>query len=331
LWNRPAHRLALLELWARGTLRRRESQASAWDELVRLGWMRLGGRRGEGELAERGRVEATLDACWPDWREVMARLEAEGLSTDERGWKELRRRERAEGIDSEALAERMNVRTATALVAEHSKATLSAAHLESLRRPEIVHDGVVRMRVPPGLSLVRGELAVSCDELAGLTHEVVLTERSLLDGTRLAGTIRAVLSVENRGSYLDLSPPPGWLVVHAPGWDVGTVLLLMAGLERVPWIHFGDLDPQGVSIYRYLTEARKDAGWLVPSFWDLARGLRRAWPEGLVGDDDPPLVRRLARDGLWLEQEAVALDPRLGEALEGWLSGEGGSTPGRVL
>ena len=63
----------------------------------------------------------------------------------------------------------------------------------------------------------------------------------------------------------------------------------------------------------------RDLRWLVPDFWaehlPAARPCR--WPEGLVRPDDPPLVRRLAEEGHWLEQEPLVVDPRLEEVLRG--------------
>lgn len=323
MWTDLSHRLALLELWAQGRLRRRRSHAHAWDELVRLGWMRLTPRRDEATLdeAHRLRLEATLDACWSEWREVLARLRSEDLAPDERGWRELRRRERARDIP--VALDRLNRRTATALVAAHSKATLTEVGLETLGSPEIMHDGLVRLRVPRGLRLERDGMAVDCDALSQVLGEIVLTERAFRDGLRLVGPVRAALSVENRGPYVDVEVPGGWLVVHAPGWDTVGVRLLMESFRAVPWLHFGDLDPQGAAIFRHFRQVREDVGWLVPGWWLEAvpsHGLRREWPEGLVEAGDPPLVCELARRGMWLEQESIALDPRLAGELESWLA-----------
>jgi hypothetical protein len=59
--------------------------------------------------------------------------------------------------------------------------------------------------------------------------------------------------------------------------------------------------------------------WFVPKFWDefvKDRSLRLSWPESLCLDHAPSLVRDLAKAGLWLEQETIALDLRLSNALE---------------
>ena len=46
-----------------------------------------------------------------------------------------------------------------------------------------------------------------------------------------------------------------------------------------------------------------------------------AWPDDLDLDAAPTLIRELASRGLWLEQELIAVDPRLRAALEA--TGEG--------
>jgi hypothetical protein len=57
----------------------------------------------------------------------------------------------------------------------------------------------------------------------------------------------------------------------------------------------------------------------VPAFWAERIGThaqRGEWPDELDLSSTPPLVRELAAAGLWLEQECIALDPRLAAALE---------------
>jgi hypothetical protein len=56
-----------------------------------------------------------------------------------------------------------------------------------------------------------------------------------------------------------------------------------------------------------------------PDFWDEyieKRALSGEWPEDLDLDGVPALIRDLAHRGLWLEQELIAVDPRLRAALE---------------
>ncbi len=319
LWARASSRLALAELWRTGALRRRLSQADAFDELARLPWTRRTSRRDELALdpPHRADLETLLDRAWPGWRDAVARLEALGLPVDERGWRRLGDLDRHDALPP--LPGRLNVRTATAAVAPHSKATLSEARLEGLGDVDLTRDGVVRLRPTPALRLVRGELSFSAAELATVLGEVTISERAFRDGTRLGGERpRALLLVENKGTFVDLRAPEGWLVAHVPGWDTSSVRDLLEQLPGVPVVHFGDLDPNGVRIVRHLRELCPSLRWAVPGFWAEHvpdRALPRPWPDDLDLGDAPALVRDLAARGLWLEQELLALDPRLEGAL----------------
>ena len=56
----------------------------------------------------------------------------------------------------------------------------------------------------------------------------------------------------------------------------------------------------------------------LPDFWENCwegRGPKKAWPQSLDASSEPPLVKRLAAEGRWLEQEVLALDARLRRAL----------------
>jgi hypothetical protein len=165
------------------------------------------------------------------------------------------------------------------------------------------------------LTVHRGQTTWNAEALADCLGELTLTERALRDGTRLGGTLPvAVLLVENVGFYVDVAPPKGWMVAHVPGWNTATLLLLIEQLPGTPVVHFGDLDPNGVRIVAHLQALRPDLIWAVPPFWEEQveiRGQKKDWPCELDLRDAPALVRRLAADGVWLEQEALALDPRL--------------------
>ncbi|WP_309895692.1 Wadjet anti-phage system protein JetD domain-containing protein [Archangium sp.] len=238
---------------------------------------------------------------------------------DASGWKRLKDQER-QTVMPPMLPERLNLRTAAAVLAEHSKATLSEAHLESLGAVTVTRDGIIRLRPSSGLLLRRGNEEYDAGELARVLGEVALTERALQDGTCLAGERPvALLLVENIGPYIDLRPPPGWLVAHVPGWNTATVKLLFEQLAEVPVVHFGDLDPNGLRIVQHLRELCPSLLWAVPDFWSehiKCRARTCTWPEDLDLQAAPGWVRELATCGRWLEQELIALDPRLSGALE---------------
>lgn len=321
-WRSSAARLGLLELLVRGTLKRRRAQEAAWDALDELPWTRRTGRRDELGLVEDRQQDLVtlLVRVWPEWGDVLTALTARGFPPTLEGYKALEDAQRFEGLP--ALPDLLNRRTAAALVAPHSKATLTERRLAALGDAEATHDGSVRLRPPPGLTAITQRGRVDLAAVASVLGEVSIPERAFNTGLVLEGTIRATLLVENLGVFCDLRRIEGWLFVHVPGWDTATVARLVEHLGHVPVIHFGDLDPNGVRILQHLRGLRPDLRWFVPEFWIeflYTKGLRGDWPDDLDLGDAPALVRELATRGLWLEQESLAVDPRTSAALEAML------------
>lgn len=327
MWQTPAERLALLELLLRGALKKRRAQTGAWDALAELPWVKRTGRRDELGLVEERRVEfvGLLERVWPAWGDALAALAARGLPPTPEGWTALEDATRAADLPS--LPDRLNRRTAAALVAPHSKATLTERRIAALGDAEATHDGSVRLRPPRGLVARSSKGSIDLTAVADVLGEVSLPERALRDGLALEGPMRAALLVENLGAFCDLPALDGWLIAHVAGWDTATVAQLLERLGHVPIIHFGDLDPSGVRIFRHLRAMRPDLRWFVPESWSElvdARGLPGAWPEDLDLGDTPELVRLLSKRALWLEQEPIAVDPRTPAALEAVLMGASG-------
>lgn len=318
MWQSIEERLALLELLARGVLKRRRSQASAYDALSELAWTRATGRRDEIALVEARRNELVIliERVWPAWVSALAELTARGLPCTPDGWSELEDARRAEGMP--ALPDLLNRRTAAALAAPHSKATLTERRLSALGETEPTHDGTVRLRPPTGLVARTRHGHVDLTAITNVLGEVAIPERAFKEQLVLEGPIRAVLLIENLGAWRDLPSLDGWLFAHVPGWDTATIAHLLERVQHVPVVHFGDLDPNGVRILVHLRERRADLRWFVPDFWaELidSHGQRSPWPDDLDLNEAPTLVRELAARGLWLEQEPLVVDPRIGVAL----------------
>jgi hypothetical protein len=323
MWDTSTDQLALLELLVRGVLVRRQAQDEVWRALAELPWTRLTSRRDVLGVVEARRHElvALLDRVWPSWGDGLAALSALGLPPTPDGWSRYLDSERASRLPP--VPPRVNRRTAAALVAPHSKATLTPRRLAALGEAEPTHDGAVRMKPPAGLIARTRRGAVDLSAVAAVLGEVSMPERAMRDELALEGPIEAVLLVENLGAFTDLPPLEGWLVIHVAGWDTATVTILLALFGTVPVVHFGDLDPAGVRIYRHLRERRPDLSWFVPPFAaELieVHALQGIWPDDLGLQDAPELVRELARRGLWLEQEPIAIDPRTPASLRGLLA-----------
>lgn len=320
MWQTTQQCLALLELLSQGTLKRRVSQASAYDTLAELPWTRATGRRDQIALVEEFRTEllALIARVWPDWQDALAELAAAELLPTPEGWVRLEDARRAGRLP--ALPPRLNRRTATALTAPHSKAVLTARRQAALADTRTTHDGLLRLRPPRGLMARTPQGTLDLWELARMLGEAPIPERAFLDGLTLHGPLRAVLLVENPGAWRDLPVLEGWLIAHVPGWDTTTVAhLLDQAPAGVPLVHFGDLDPNGVRIFSKLREQRPDLRWFVPSFWTecvMPRRLKHPWPAELDLRSAPDLVREIAADGTWLEQEPLVVDGRISATLE---------------
>ncbi len=313
-WEAETDRALLLELRLRGSARRRAGQQELLSKLEALGWVGPTPRAGEVALVETrtGDLDQMLDSRWPDWRSVAQALVHEGIDPNPRGMKELRRRQRV----LPTLPPRLSRKTAAAAVAEHSKASLGPAHLEMLTDVEVVRDGVVLIRPHEGMELVRGEVRTAAGELVELQGLVAVSSRALLDGVSVGGPApAAVMTVENEAAFVDLPKPPGLMAVWIPGWNTRLAVEFLTGLEAGRWLHFGDLDPNGVRIYRHLRERLPKLEHFVPGWWaervEAAPPKLAEWPEGLVDERDHPLLRHLAERGRMSEQEDVVVDGRL--------------------
>lgn len=326
-WHSDQARLALLELHSRKTLRRRRSQSDAFDALSELPWTRATSRRNELALVveRETRLAELLSRVWPDWWAVLADLEARGLAPTPDGYKRLGDARRAESVPQ--LPPRINRRTAAAILAPNSKAGLGGGRRAALDRVDMTHDGAIRLRPPEGISVQTSRGPLDISEVARILGEASIPERAFMDGLSFRGTIRAVLLVENLGAWRDVPRAPGWLVAHVPGWDTPPGIHLLQALPDTPCVHFGDIDPNGVKIYRHLKDGRPDLRWFLPGFWFESAGrtgLKATWPEALDLSDAPQPVQELARRGLKLEQESIVFDPRLPDDLENTLQDRSG-------
>jgi hypothetical protein len=322
MWERIEDRLALLELLTEGTLKRRAAQSRGFAWLSELSWTRATGRRNVIRLVAERRAELVelLDRVWPEWKGDHLALVVAGEPPTPAGWTRLGDMRRADALPD--IPAQINRRTAAAATAARAKSSLTGERREVLGEVEITDDGVARLRPPPGLEAHRRGRRLPLDRVVAVLGEVGISDRALRDGLQLQGAIDAVLTVENLGAWRDLPAHGRWLYMYVPGWNTTTVRQLLTAIPSVPVVHFGDLDPNGVRIYRHLRECVPNLGWLVPEFWGefvQMHAQKREWPDGLDLADAPALARSLAQQDLWLEQERVVLDPRLLDAMDGLL------------
>jgi hypothetical protein len=323
-WPGRLSQLALVELYTQGVLRRRELQAAAWDHLRSLRWTRLATRQRELELKDqyRDQVEQLLDQVWPLWRNALVELKAAELAPTPSGWEQLQDQQRITAAAAAELPTRLNRRVASALVGPHAKATLTEIRQTALAACELTADQAVRVRPHRGLVIRRGEHTLTGERLTTLLGEIIVPERALLDGLAFGGSApKAIILVENLGPYIDLPLPSTLMAVHYPGWDVPLPKVLLERLQQTysqtPLWLFGDIDPNGVAIYRHLAD-RFPLQWLVPTCWAdcPVHPAEQPWPADALPAAAPAWVHELVRNGQWAEQEPVVLLPAFATCLQ---------------
>ncbi|MFQ1655751.1 Wadjet anti-phage system protein JetD domain-containing protein [Aeromonas veronii] len=209
-------------------------------------------------------------------------------------------------------------------------ASLAAPQLANLA---LMQDEVIRIRTLEPLSLVdlHGQQH-DMTAIMALLGELALPERTLGTLAAIGWQGERVITVENKGAFVDYPLQPGQLLLFAPGRNTTLakqlIPLLPAGVQ---WAHFGDLDQRGIDIAIELARElnRPAMLWLPcelqPYLDHYARPVRTfATDSGKVPwrvtkqadqvDDHGspagvPWLDKLITEGTWLEQEVLILAP----------------------
>ncbi|HHQ4613478.1 TPA: Wadjet anti-phage system protein JetD domain-containing protein [Aeromonas veronii] len=209
-------------------------------------------------------------------------------------------------------------------------ASLAAPQLANLA---LTQDEVIRIRTLEPLSLVdRHGQQHDMTAIMALLGELALPERTLGTLATIGWQGERVITVENKGAFVDYPLQPGQLLLFAPGRNTTLakqlIPLLPAGVQ---WAHFGDLDQRGIDIAVELARElnRPVMLWLPcelkPYLDHYARPVRTfaagsgkvPWRVTTQADqvDDygspagVPWLEKLITDGTWLEQEVLILAP----------------------
>ena len=209
-------------------------------------------------------------------------------------------------------------------------ASLAAPQLANL---SLTQDEIIRIRTLEPLSLVdRQGQQHDMTAMMALLGELALPERALATLAAIDWQGERVITVENKGAFVDYPLQSGQLLLFAPGRNTTLakrlIPLLPAGVQ---WAHFGDLDQRGIDIAIELArELQRPAMlWLPcelqPYLEHYARPVRTfATDSGKVpwrvtkqadqgdGHGTPagvPWLDKLITDGTWLEQEVLILAP----------------------
>ncbi|MEX5664296.1 Wadjet anti-phage system protein JetD domain-containing protein [Pseudomonas neuropathica] len=188
-------------------------------------------------------------------------------------------------------------------------------------------DGVLRVRANEGLiiSSVHGD-DFHLGAWQRSISETILPERAFERAWHLSGRDpQLILTVENLGAFVDIKKPDDCLMLYSPGWDDSLAVRFISRLPNtIPWLHFGDLDPNGLRIGNVLfAGGRKPEVWLPRTADKLlaSHRLRLVEPWSLSPMDYPILsnatLKALVQANCWLEQEAMVLLPGFHEELQG--------------
>ena len=158
-----------------------------------------------------------------------------------------------------------------------------------------------------------------------LLWERVVPERALTGLRGIEWPGRQIVTVENKGAFVDYPLQPGELLLYVPGRNTALAKRVMPLLPAaIPWAHFGDLDQRGLEIAAELAQAtgRPLALWLPRNLADYlphyARPLSlpsagsqskipwqsNAW-ERVSGSELTEALNYLALNKCWLEQEVL--------------------------
>ncbi|MCX0422665.1 DUF2220 family protein [Aeromonas veronii] len=232
-----------------------------------------------------------------------------------------------------SLPARLNQATFHALWHGDSKHPRSECPDPQLADLTLTQDEVIRIRTLEPLSLVdRQGQQHDMTVVMALLGELALPERALATLAAIGWQGDRVITVENKGAFVDYPLQPGQLLLFAPGRNTTLakqlIPLLPAGVQ---WAHFGDLDQRGIDIAIELARelTRPAMLWLPcelrPYLEHYARPVRTfATDSGKVpwrvtkpadqGDGHDmtagvPWLDELVTQGAWLEQEVLILAP----------------------
>ncbi len=274
-------------------------------------WIEPGGRKGEWRARAEmlSQIEGRISALAPSWREDFEFLRSMALDPFDPRVVEalpvLRRQRTVTG-----LVNRRNWNAAAGLGPKHAPQTESSAIL--------TRDWIVRFRPNQGLRAQVGEGELDLDQMALLLTECALPERLWLKFSAFTGTLpRLVMTCENLGAYVDLPLPRSAMAIFSPGADIEAAAALLNALPHARWIHFGDIDPDGLQIAESLgRETGRAVEFYVPSFAEEylpGRPTETPWKD----IPDRPIFRELKRTQKRIFHEVFMLDNRLpGDLIE---------------
>lgn len=182
----------------------------------------------------------------------------------------------------------------------------------------LTKDWTLRFRPNKGLIGQHEKGIVDLYEMATIWTECVVPERFWMSFTTISGVLpKTIITCENLGAYIDLPVSESTLVIYSPGADIEAAVSLLKMFPAVRWMHFGDLDPEGVDIAKRIAgHLKKEMKLVIPFFAEDY--LDAAKPHETTWNDVPdiPLLLALKAKKKRIFQEVFMLDERLLDALK---------------
>lgn len=271
-------------------------------------WIMPGSRKNEWVIRAEARetVVGRLNKLLPDWPEHFSFLRSIG-------------RDPFDAADIEALPmlRRQIEVSATCINRRNWNAAAGLGPKHRAKAPAgcvLMKDWVLRFRPNRGLIGVCGTERIDFYEMAKQLTECPMPERAWAKVESIVGSVpRLIVTCENVGAYVDFPATDSMLVIYSPGADIEAAVSLLQKVPSAPWVHFGDLDQEGIEIGKRLaTKAGREFHILIPSFADeyledAARPVKTQWKTG----SDIPLLAKLRDIKSRIFQEVFMLDGRL--------------------
>jgi hypothetical protein len=271
------------------------------------GWIVRGKRRHEWTLKEQAvtDIEKRLAVLLPTWQADFEFLIKQGKSP-------------LKTPDLEALAALRRPAPRKNFINRRNWSAISGAGPKHQQRrssaDDLTVDWVLRLRPNYGLIAIFDDKDTDLYEIASQFTECVIPERAWLKITGFKGALpKVIITCENLGAYIDISDIPHAAIVYSPGKDIRSTVKLLNSLPTSGWLHFGDIDPEGVNIALQIAKkTSRSFSFFIPSFiedyFDLGYRVKDSWKGTLINE---PVLKELHKRGSGIFQERFVLDERL--------------------
>lgn len=294
-------------------------EAKWWEflhkRLIDAGWIELSRRKGEWCLCgiARPQLEARLNDLWITRADDLILLQKHGLSPFNPKHLEHLPALRADTPQTPNL---INRRTWSSIsgVGPKEKSLVDISTKDAV----LTHDAISRFRPNLGLEMEIDGCTMPIGEMVQSLNEFALSERGLRKISKFKGILPStIITVENLGSYIDLTLPSDMLAIFSPGTDIRCAVQLMKFFPDVNWVHFGDIDPKGIQIVYMLAKAiSRHPRIYIPTF--VGDYLKRTQKKKVIWQETYglPILSILKDEKVGIFQEIFMLDNRLSFDIE---------------